>query len=165
MSTLETQAAPAVELLLESDEDQLFEELGLRVNAIRETPALAGEFSPDIVADTTDMGALDTMRELGQRIFNRWEREAFGLFCGTAADDQGDRTALAEAFGLGATAVAALVAASLVSAFGLAPAIAAVIAAVIVKRFLRPVLEEFCTVWKTRLEASDPLDAGGSAAR
>jgi hypothetical protein len=80
-------------------------------------------------------------------------REAFGLVCGTGSGDGGDRKKLAEAFGVGGTAVAALITAGLASTFGLAPAIAAVIAAIVVKRFLRPAYEEFCVVWGDRLAA------------
>jgi hypothetical protein len=52
--------------------------------------------------------------------------------CGTGSVDGADRKKLAEAFGVGGTAVAAMITAGLASTFGLAPAIAAVIAGIVV---------------------------------
>ena len=153
MSTLSAAAQPAIEQLLESDEDQLLEELGLRATALQTSPELAGRFTPDIAYDGTQMGALDTLRELGGRIFRRWEKESYGLVCGATDEDSTDRAKLAGAFGVGGAAVAALITAQLVTAFGLAPAIAAVIAALIIKRFMRPAYEEFCVVWGNRVES------------
>jgi hypothetical protein len=138
---------PAVDQLLLENEDELFEQLGLQ--AVEEPSALGDEFDFDVSFDPS--GARDALRQLGARIYQRWEREAFGLVCGAGSGDGADRKKLAEAFGVGGTAVAAMIAAGLASTFGLAPAIAAVIAAIVVKRFLRPAYEEFCGVWGDRL--------------
>lgn len=151
MSTLTDEATSAAADLIESDEDQLLEQLGIRIKAIESSPTVAGSFDPHVTHDSVAMGPLDAMRELGLRIFNRWEREAYGLACGTDAEDTEDRKKILTAFGLGASAVAGALAATMVSWFALAPAIAAVIAALIIKRFFRPVAEEFCAVWGERL--------------
>jgi hypothetical protein len=154
MSVLSTEAELAVALLMESDVPQLYEELGIRTAAIEQEPALAGSFAPTVIYDAVAMGPLDGVRELGRRIFARWESSAYTLVCGTAANDEEDRKSLAGAFGVNSTTVAAFMAALLVSHFGLAPAIAAVIATIVVKRFFRPAFEEFCTVWGERIQTA-----------
>jgi hypothetical protein len=147
------QAEPAVRNLLEADEDTLYEQLGIRATAFADAPQLAGEFAPVVSYDAVVMGPLDTVRELGKRIFDRWNREAYGLVCGGGGDSK-DRDALLDSIGVGQTAFAALLASIIVTTFGLAPAIAAVIAAIVVKRFFRPAYEEFCGVWKEKLPAA-----------
>lgn len=151
MSALSAKAEPAIALLIESDEDQLFEQLGIRARAIEVSPAVAGEFDPIIVFDGVAMGSMDTVRELGRRIFQRWEKDTYSLICGTGDADEAERQEIANAFGVGGPAVAALIAAGLVSTFGVAPAIGAVVAAIIVKRFLRSAIQEFCIVWGENL--------------
>ena len=149
MSALGDDLEPAVDELLLENEDELFEQLGRRVQAIEGPSALGDQFDSEVSFDPS--GAGEALRQLGARIYQRWEREAFGLVCGTGSGDEGDRKELSEAFGVGGTAVAAMITAGLASTFGLAPAIAAVIAAIVVKRFLRPAYEEFCVVWGERL--------------
>jgi hypothetical protein len=154
MSVLSQEAEPAVALLIQSDESQLYEQLGIRASAIERRPELAGSFDPPVTFDEVAMGPLDSVRELGLRIFRRWESSAYGLACGQGADDEDDRKSLTDTFGVNSTTVAAFMAALLVSHFGLAPAIAAVIAAIIVKRFFRPAYEEFCAVWGERVKVA-----------
>ena len=156
MSVLSQEAEPAVAQLLESDEAQLYEQLGIRTAAIEQQPEIAGSFAPSVTFDAVAMGPLDSVRELGRRIFRRWESSAYGLACGTGVTDEGDRKSLADAFGVNGTAVAAFMAAMLVSHFGLAPAIAAVVAAIVVKRFFRPAYDEFCAVWGERIKGTPP---------
>jgi hypothetical protein len=153
MSNLNAQAEAAVASLIESDESQLYEQLGIRSRAIEQNPAVAGSFDPLVTFDAAAMGPIEDVRNLGKRIFRRWENEAFGLACGKRPDEAADRKAIGEAFGIGVTTVAALITTALVNAFGLAPAIAAVIAAIIVKRFFRPAYQEFCEFWGERLSA------------
>jgi hypothetical protein len=149
VSALGDEVEPAIDELLLENEDELFEQLGRRVQAIEGSSVLGDYFDFDVSFDPS--GAREAFRRLGARIYQRWESEAFGLVCGTGSGDGGDRKKLAEAFGVGGTAVAAMITAGLASTFGLAPAIAAVIAAIVVKRFLRPAYEEFCVVWGDRL--------------
>lgn len=151
MSVLLEEAEAAVALLIESDESQLYEQLGIRVKAIEQNPEIAGSFDPSITYDQVAMGPLDSVRNLGWRICQRWERSAYDLVCGTSVTDEGDRKSVADSFGINGTAVAALMATLLVSHFGVAPAIAAVIGAIIVKRFFRPAYQEFCAFWGERI--------------
>lgn len=152
MATLTEEATLAAGELESSDEDQLYQELGIRLKAIEEDAGLAGSFSPAVTFDATVMGPLDGLIDLGKRIFRRWEKEAYEISCGPDAADQKDRQFFLDAFGLGSAAVAGYIAAGLVSSFALAPAIAAVVAALVVKRLFVPAYEEFCTKWGERIE-------------
>lgn len=148
MSTLSTQAESAAKTLLRADKNQLYEQLGMRVKAIKQDPSTAGSFDPRVVYDQAEMGAKEEIFELGQRFFRRWNKEAYQLACGSEAKDTADRKDLMASLGVSDIAVAAVFSGILVTTVGLAPAIAAVIAALIVKRFFRPTYEEFCQEWK-----------------
>lgn len=148
------QAQRAIEKLLQSEEGQLYEQLGLRSRAIAEDVAKAGSFEPSITDDTLDtMGLRDEAQELGRRLFNRWQVEIYNLVCGSAADNQKERKAVLDAIGLGEVAMAASLTGVLISLLGLAPPIAAVVAALVVKRFFRPAHEEICRTWSKHLPA------------
>jgi hypothetical protein len=147
VSSLDDLAQPAVQKLLRADEDQLYEQLGLRLKALTIDPATAGSFDPAVAYDAAQMGVKEDILALGKRIFERWNREAYLLLCGTGADEKQDRARVLQSFGLGEVAVAATLAGLLVTYLGLAPALAGVIAAIVCKRFFRPAYEEFCGAW------------------
>jgi hypothetical protein len=152
MSILSTQAEPAVQSLLQDDEVQLYEQIGIRSKAIAENPTLAGYFEPSVVYEQAELGLKEDVVELGQHIYQRWNREAYDLVCGSGSKDKKDREELAKAFGVSDVVVAASLAAVIVTNFGIAPAIAAVIAALVVKRFFRPAYEEFCQAWGEHID-------------
>ncbi len=151
MSDLSPSASVAK--LLESPEDQLYQELGIRARAIAADPSLSGSFEPNVIHDAKLMGPLDDIKDLGRRIFRRWNREAYDLICGGDPVDEKDREKVRNSFGLGDAAVAGSISALLIGSFGVAPTIATVIAALIIKRFFRPAYEETCNVWKEKLGA------------
>lgn len=137
--------------LLQSDEEQLFEELGMRTQAIAQDITKAGSFEPQVVYEGAEQGLKESLGKIGRRLFRRWNREAYELLCGADADDQGQRKELAGAIGISDVAVAAALTSALVY-LGAAPALAAVIAAIIVKRFFAPTYQEFCEIWKESLD-------------
>lgn len=92
-------------------------------------------------------GAGDVFRKVGRRILRRLNRELHGLICGDGDDDREDREKLRGALGLDDAAIAGTLVQILVSSFGLMPAVATVVAALLIKRVLRPSLEEMCEVW------------------
>jgi hypothetical protein len=151
MSNLIKQAEPAVEKLLRADQEQLFEQLGMRAKAIAEDPTKGSSFEPQITYDQAEMGPKEDVREFGRRLFGRWNVEVHRVICGSDPEDQKAREDLVNAFGISDVAVAAALSALLVTYLGLAPAIAAVVAALVSKRFFRPAHEEFCQVWKKNL--------------
>jgi hypothetical protein len=151
MTELSKQAEPAMKKLLKADETQLYEQLGIRARAIGQDPAKSASFEPEVTYDQAQMGLKEDVKDFGQRLFKRWNAEAYKLFCSTEVEDKQFRTEMTNAFGVGDTAVAAVLASLLVTHLGIAPAIAAVVAALIIKRFFRPVYEEFCVAWKKSL--------------
>lgn len=150
-TSLEREALPAIEKLLLNEENQLFEELGTRVRAIEQEPQLAGQFEPKFSIEVEHMGALDDLRALGRRIFDRWQQSCYELVCGSDSEDSEARTKFFQAIGLGESTAAATLCAILVSQVGVAPAIAAVISGIVIKRFFFPAHEEFCEMWKAKL--------------
>lgn len=151
MPQVQDQAKPAVAKLLQSQDDQLFIELGLRRKAIDADPAVAGEFDPELSYDADFAGPLDDLKEFGQRYFNKVNKQVYELVCGDAKEDEQNRSKLREAFGLDKTTFGAVLAGMLVSSFGWAPAIAAVVAALAVKLFFQPSHEVACQMWKEKL--------------
>jgi hypothetical protein len=145
---LKDQAAPAIRNLLQSDEMQLYEQLGIRAKAIIEEPMKCGLFEPEVTYDATMMGLKEDMQVLGQKLFRRWHVEAHKLICGPDSASSEDLSDFMGAFGINDVSVGATLSALLVSQLGLTPALAAVVAAILVKRFFRPTFEEFCKAWK-----------------
>ncbi len=141
----------ALSRLLQSTEDQLFEQLGIRAKALAADPSIAGNFEPNVAYDGIAMGPLDDVRELGRRLFGRWNREAYNLVCGSDADTAADRKKLLDAFGGGDVAVGAALAGMFVAYLGMAPALAGIVAALTLKYFFRPAYGEFCGLWLEKL--------------
>ena len=151
MPDLTKEAEPIVTRLLKAEETQLYEQLGIREISIEKDPAKANSFDPQVSYDQAQMGIKEDVQELGKRIFNRWQVEAYRLICRSNAEDQKDREELLNAFGISDVAVASTLSAVLVTNLGISAAIAAVVATLIIKRFFRPAQEEFCRVWQKNL--------------
>jgi hypothetical protein len=105
-------------------------------------------------------GPGDDLREFGRRVFRRWNVQAWELVCGTDADDSKDRDDFLGAISIDRSVATAALAGLLVSHLALAPAVAAVAAAIIMKRFARPLYDEFCSSWKGSLPAAAEAGAG-----
>ncbi|HET9768980.1 MAG TPA: hypothetical protein VFS60_19195 [Thermoanaerobaculia bacterium] len=153
MPTLHEEATQASERLLRADEPQLYEELAMRLKAIQAEPSAAGQFDLHPTYEEAAMGPKDELRELGRRLWQRWQVETYNLFCGSSTGDAKDRRQLIDAIGVGEVAVAGALASLLVAHLAMAPAIATVIAALVVKRFFRPGYEELCAYWSKQLPA------------
>jgi len=146
------EAISAAEKLRHSSESQLFEELGMRERAVERDASLASQYDLALPSDEAVMGFREDAAKFGRQLFDRWEKEAYKLLCGNAANDTADRKKLAEAFGMTDVVVSATIASALVGSFGLAAPVAAVIAAILIKRFFRPGYEEFCRFWGKTLD-------------
>lgn len=142
-----------IELLLQSNEKQLLEQLGMHAAVVTRDLTKAGELHPNIVAaDVKMMGIKDDLKALGTRVLRRWNRSAYDLLCGTDPDDAATQQEIKKALGLGEAAVIGALATALVG-IGLMPALAPIVAAILVKKFFRPAYGEFCAVWKGKLPA------------
>ena len=150
MADIKSQARPAVDALLQNDEDQLYLELGKRLSAIKQDPSLSGSFTPDLPSDVEALGPVDDLKEIARRFFARFNAQAYQLVCGAEAENSEEREQVLNAFGIGQDAVAAAIVGLLVSQLALAPAVAAVVAALIVRLFFRPAYESMCEVWSEK---------------
>ena len=78
MSEIETQAQAAMENLLKYDESQLYQQLGIRKKMLETNPTAAGTFNLEVTDDEASMmGLRDSLEELGQRLYQRWQIEAY----------------------------------------------------------------------------------------
>ncbi len=116
MSQINSQPDLLLQQYLNSEEKDLYQELGKRTIAMAGDPTLAGSFEPPLAFVASDSELL-TFQELGHRLFNRLSLEAYKLVC----DPEGsvDRGKLLSAFGIDQVAVAAALTALLISNLGL----------------------------------------------
>ncbi|WP_316187733.1 MULTISPECIES: hypothetical protein [unclassified Bradyrhizobium] len=141
----------AVEKLLESEPDQLFEELGLRKSAMLAEPHRAGAFDSDATFDAPFAGPLEFMGDIGRRFFERINRDVYDLVCGTDSANATERKVILESMNLGETMFATTLVGAIVSTFGIAPTLATVVAALVVRLFFKDAYTATCDVWKEHL--------------
>jgi len=143
---------PVVKRLLESEEEQLLEQLAIRSQAIERDPSKADSLDPTVSSsEISTMGPKEALRAIGERVLNRWNREAYKLICGSDKEVAKEREDLSRAFGLGDAAAAGALCSALLLIPGMPVALAPVIAVILVKRFFGPGIDEFCGYWKENL--------------
>ena len=137
--------------LLQSDEDQLLEQLGMRSAVATRDLKKSADVELDLSsADLKAMGIKDDMNDLGKRILRRWNRSAYELACGGDPDDAKTRADLEKALGIGEAAAIGVLTGALIGV-GLMAALAPVVATLLVKKFFNPAYGEFCQFWKEKL--------------
>ncbi len=153
MADLTLLAQPAVAALNqpENTTEDLYKELGLRLKAMQEDVSLSSSFNPPIPQNIEAQGAAEDFRKFGEMFFQRVEKEAFNLICGTQAQENEQREKVLDAFGIGRDAVGAAIAGLLISQLGLAPLIAPVVATIILRLVFKPMYESMCGTWKENL--------------
>jgi hypothetical protein len=140
-----------VQGLLDSDEDQLLAQLGMRSLAALGDLSQSALYAPDLGGVAPDkMGAQDELKKLGKRILKRWNQSAYQLVCGDEPDDAKTRKEVQSALGLGKAAAAGVITSALIGV-GLMPALAPVVAAIVINKFFDPAYGEFCAYWKENL--------------
>jgi hypothetical protein len=150
MDDLVKHAQAATDELIEKDENELFERLALNLRAISQQPTQSGHFELNASVDVETLGHYDGLADLGRRYFHRVEGQIHSVVCGD--EDAETRAKLANSFGLGREAVAATIAAMLVSQIGFAPAVAAVLATLTIRIFFEPAHKVMCERWGERLQ-------------
>jgi hypothetical protein len=97
---------------------------------------------------------------LGRRIVARWSRTMHEFLCGGGGEEEEDlrRRLMAALTGRDGGAPA-LLAGTLVAAFGASPAVAALVAALLMKLVIAPAKDELCRSWAASL---DPPAAGAA---
>lgn len=149
MAELTQAAAPVVADMAQLDDDQLYQQLALRVQALAADYERAGDLRLEVSYQPELMGPLDDLAEFGRRFFERFNRDAYDLVCSSAEAEE--RQKVRQAFGIGREAVGGAIVALLVTHLALAPAVATVVAALIIRLFLENSYEAMCSVWGDRL--------------
>jgi hypothetical protein len=144
MADIDARLKPVAAELLNYDEENLIEELGMRGKVLRQDFSQMGNPALEVTPDPQVMGPMSEVRDLGWRIAKRWIKELRGTVCGGEAADKEEREKLQSALGLKGSDLAAALAGILMSTFFVASPIAAVVAAIVVKRLGGGALDEFC---------------------
>ncbi|TCO72119.1 hypothetical protein [Rhodovulum euryhalinum] len=142
--------AAAEALAAEKDDEALLVMLGKQEKAIAREPSLALQPMLDPDYDSTHMGLVDDLKDLGRRIVARWSRALYELVCGGQGEDA-DRKKLFEALNVGEAAAIGAVTALLLG-MAVPPPVAAAASVVIVRKFLLPAGDEVCDFWGEKLD-------------
>lgn len=156
MPDLTPKATAATASLLAQNDDDLYAELAIRLRTMRREPESAGQMSP-IPSLTAEAMSVEDLQKFGRRFFERVNRQAFELMCGSGDADVKEREGILKAFGVGKEAVAPALAALLIAQLGLAPMIAPVVAVLAVRLFFKPGYDAMCEVWGESFDK--PADA------
>lgn len=91
---------------------------------------------------------------LGKRILGRWSVTMHDFVCKSGGEEEDLRTRLLSALAGRNGTGPALLAGTLVAAFGVSPAAAALIATLLVKLVIAPATDELCRSWANSLEGA-----------
>jgi hypothetical protein len=155
MADLTALARPAMKELGQKSDDELYAELGARLMLLSRDPKMTGEFKPEEPIEIESLGFAADLKNFGLKFFNRVNRQAYELVCGTDAEESKEREDLLNAFGIGKEAVGPVLAGLLVAHLGLAPLIAAAVAAIVIRLFFKPAYQAMCDVWKGKLPPNE----------
>lgn len=141
--------------------DALFAELGRRVRGYGdsgdggdlERGGVRSEIGFDISLDTDDglRGPDGEATTFGQRIFWRWSKVLHEYVCDPGAEEQEQRNRLKGAILKKGASGTAILAAALVSNYGLSAGVSALVAALLVQLLVVPAKEEICETWGNAL--------------
>ncbi len=145
MPELMESALQAAQELEDTDDDELYRQLGLRISAIQRDPTIAGQFAPPRSMLEPKGIALGDMVEAGRKAFSTLSRAGYGLVC---SGMQGGRfDAFIATLGGNRMTITAGLATLLVAQVGFAPAIAGVVAALAIGKVAPASVEALCTAW------------------
>lgn len=93
----------------------------------------------------------DAMIALGRRILARWSRAMHDFLCVSGGEEEDLRRRLMTALTGRDGGAPALLAGTLIAAFGVSPAVAAIVAVLLMKLVIAPAKDEVCKSWATSL--------------
>ncbi len=144
------QSADAIASFSGLSEADLFAALAQRMGqVVQGSSAIADISAPvdvdDLLRDTISQG-------VGRRVFKRWSLALHNFLCGSGNEDQALRARLMSALTGKEGGAVALIAGTLVAAFGASPAIAALVATLVMRVVIAPAAEEICETWAKSLD-------------
>src|SRR5258708_7782906 len=142
-----------VERLVKLSESELELELGRRLNQTAEELESNKELTTaHPTGPTVDEAALqglpDTMRKIGERFWQNFNRQMYSLVCD---ERDPDNAKLRDAAGQGMETLGYVLSGVFVASFGWLPGIATVVALLIAKRICHTGYKTACELWKEQL--------------
>jgi hypothetical protein len=153
------EARAAVANLADTDEDDLYRLLALRVKTIERNPAVAGQFAPTTLAPTELGIAVPDLAGLGRKLFQNIARAGQGIICGSDSEAGFHLQRLLSSVNMDITTVTAGVATLLVGQLAVAPAVAGIVAAIVVGKVAPNSVEALCAAWSKKL---GPVETPGT---
>lgn len=93
----------------------------------------------------------------GRRVLARWSRTMHDFLCKSGGEDEDLRQRLMSALTGRDGGAAALLAATMVVAFGASPSVAALVAALLMKLVIAPAKDELCQSWAASLKLGNAM--------
>jgi hypothetical protein len=144
------QSAEAIASLSGLSDADLFAALAQRMGQVVEGSSTIADISAPVDVDDLIRGTASLA--LGQRVFRRWSAALYNFLCGTAREEEALRSRLMSALIAKEGGAVALIAGTLVAAFGASPAIAALVATLIMHLVITPAAQEICESWAKSLD-------------
>jgi len=165
MSPLMDEALSAVEGLQDADDDELFRQLGLRMQAMQRDPMVAGHFAPPATALEPMGMTLGDIIGAGRRAFATLSSASYALLC-SGGPVGGRFDAFVDTLGTNRMAITAALATVLVAQIGIAPAIAGVVATLAIGKAAPASMEMMCGMWarKAGIEQAGAPEPGAQPA-
>jgi hypothetical protein len=154
------EARAAVAQLADTDEDDLYRLLALRVRTIERDPAVAGLFAPATLAPTELGIAVPDLAALGRKLFGNIARAGQSLICGSDSEAGFHLQRLLSSVNMDITTVTAGVATLLIGQLAIAPAVAGIVASIVVGKVAPNSVEALCKAWSAKLGPVALPDAG-----
>ena len=150
----------AVAGLHDTDEDDLYRLLALRMKTIERDPSVAGQFAPSTVA-ASELGiAVPDLLALGRKAFQAIARSGQAIICGTDSDAGFHLQRILSSVNMDITTVTAGVATLLIGQLAIAPAVAGIVASIVVGKVAPTSVEALCKAWSAKL---GPVPVPGTA--
>ncbi len=154
------EARAAVAQLADTDEEDLYRLLALRVRTIERDPSVAGQFAPTTLA-ATELGiTVPDLAALGRKLFGNIARAGQSLICGTDSDAGFHLQRILSSVNMDITTVTAGVATLLIGQLAIAPAVAGIVASIVVGKVAPTSVEALCKAWSAKL---GPVPVPGTA--
>jgi hypothetical protein len=144
---LEVQARPVIEALRSADESELFEELGLRDQAVQAGIVDAQTFLVELPVQVSAFD-LSVVRAAGEAYFREVAISTYPIICGAQNEE---RVKLAQSLVHGASAPTVLTS-ILISTNIVQPLLAPVVALIMLKIILEPTMAAFCRGLRQAIE-------------
>lgn len=154
------EARAAIAQLADTDEDDLYRLLALRVKTIERDPTVAGQFAPTTLAPTELGIAVPDLAGLGRKLFGNIARAGQSLICGTDSEAGFHLQRLLSSVNMDITTVTAGVATLLIGQLAIAPAVAGIVASIVVGKVAPNSVEALCKAWSAKV---GPVPVPGTA--